>query len=46
MAGDTEGKVWLSYNDPEEYIARRYELTSEQVKTLVPLGALLETATN
>jgi uncharacterized protein (DUF302 family) len=42
---DAEGKVWLSYNDPE-YIARRYGLTSEQVKALAPLGVLLETATN
>ncbi len=40
---DANGKVWLSYNDPE-YVARRHGLSSEQVKTLVPAGALLERA--
>jgi uncharacterized protein (DUF302 family)/uncharacterized membrane protein YidH (DUF202 family) len=42
---DSEGKVWLSYNDPA-YLMRRYGLTEDQVKTLVPLGGLIEPAAN
>ena len=40
---DREGKVWLGYNDPA-YIARRFGLTDDQVKTIAPIGALLEQA--
>ncbi len=40
---DTEGSVWLSYTDPA-FIARRFGLTADQVKTLAPVGALLEQA--
>ena len=40
---DSEGKVWLSYNDPV-YLARRFGLSDEQVMTIVPLGALIEPA--
>jgi uncharacterized protein (DUF302 family)/uncharacterized membrane protein YidH (DUF202 family) len=42
---DSSGKVWLSYNDPA-YLMRRYGLTEDQVKTIVPLGALIEPAAN
>jgi len=40
---DSQGKVWLSYNDPA-YLAKRFGLSDEQVKTIVPLGALIEPA--
>ena len=40
---DSQGKVWLSYNDPT-YLAKRFGLSDEQVKTIVPLGALIEPA--
>jgi len=42
---DSDGKVWLSYNDPA-YLMRRYGLTEDQIKTIVPLGALIEPAAN
>jgi uncharacterized protein (DUF302 family) len=42
---DSTGQVWLSYNDPM-YLARRFGLTETQVKTIVPLGALIEPAAN
>lgn len=42
---DTDGKVWLSYNDPA-YLMRRYGLTEDQIKPIVPLGALIEPAAN
>src|SRR5579862_7265837 len=42
---DSTGKVWLSYNDPA-YLMRRYGLTEDQIKPLVPLGALIEPAAN
>jgi uncharacterized protein (DUF302 family)/uncharacterized membrane protein YidH (DUF202 family) len=42
---DSTGKVWLSYNDPA-YLMRRYGLTEDQVKTIMPLGALIEPAAN
>jgi uncharacterized protein (DUF302 family) len=41
---DSQGTVWLSYNDPA-YIARRFGLSDDQIKTIVPLGALIEQAT-
>jgi uncharacterized protein (DUF302 family) len=40
---DSDGKVWLSYNDPE-YLKRRYGLTDEQIKTIAGTGSLLEQA--
>src|SRR5271155_3446056 len=40
---DSTGKVWLSYNDPA-YLMRRYGLTEDQVKTIAPIGALIEPA--
>jgi uncharacterized protein (DUF302 family) len=42
---DQDGKVWLSYNDPT-YIARRFGLTEDQIKTITPLGALIEQVTD
>lgn len=38
---DAEGKVWLSYNRPE-FLKQRHGLSDDQIKTLVPLGALIE----
>ena len=40
---DADGKVWLSYNDPE-YIKNRFGLTDDQVKTIVGIGPLIEQA--
>jgi uncharacterized protein (DUF302 family) len=40
---DGEGKVWLSYNDPE-YLKKRYGLTDEQIKTIAGTGSLIEQA--
>jgi len=40
---DADGKVWLSYNDPE-YIQKRFGLTDEQIKTIVGIGPLIEQA--
>ena len=40
---DAEGTVWLSYNDPS-YLARRFGFTDEQIKTIVPLAAVIEPA--
>jgi uncharacterized protein (DUF302 family)/uncharacterized membrane protein YidH (DUF202 family) len=42
---DSSGKVWLTYNDPA-YLMHRYGLTADQVKTIAPLGALIEPAAN
>jgi len=42
---DESGQTWLSYNDPA-YLMRRYGLTEDQVKTLAPLGGLIEPAAN
>lgn len=42
---DADGKVWLSYNDPE-YLKRRYGLTDEQIKTIAGTGSLIEQALN
>jgi uncharacterized protein (DUF302 family)/uncharacterized membrane protein YidH (DUF202 family) len=38
---DTDGKVWLSYNDPA-YLKQRFGLSDENIKTIVPLGNLIE----
>ena len=40
---DTEGKVWLSYNDPE-YLRARYGLTEDLVAPLDGAMALLQQA--
>jgi uncharacterized protein (DUF302 family)/uncharacterized membrane protein YidH (DUF202 family) len=40
---DNDAKVWLTLNDPA-YLMRRYGLTEEQIKTIVPLNALIEPA--
>jgi uncharacterized protein (DUF302 family) len=40
---DAEGKVWLSYNDPE-YLRRRFALSEDGIKTIAGIGALLEQA--
>jgi len=42
---DGDGKVWLSYNDPE-YVKKRYGLTDEQIKTIAGTGSLIEQALN
>jgi len=42
---DADGKVWLSYNDPE-YIKKRFGLTDDQIKTIVGIGPLIEQALN
>ncbi len=38
---DDDGKVWLSYNDPE-YLKKRFGLTDEQIKTLSGIGSVIE----
>jgi uncharacterized protein (DUF302 family) len=40
---DGDGKVWLSYNDPE-YLKKRYGLTDDQIKTIAGTGSLIEQA--
>src|ERR1700683_1204649 len=40
---DADGKVWLSYNDPE-YLKKRYGLTDDQIKPLAGMGAVIEQA--
>jgi uncharacterized protein (DUF302 family) len=40
---DAEGKVWLSYNDPE-YLKRRFNLNDETIQSISGLGALVEKA--
>jgi uncharacterized protein (DUF302 family) len=42
---DSDGKVWLSYNDPE-YLKKRYGLTDDQIKTIAGTGSLIEQALN
>jgi len=42
---DSNGKVWLSYNDPE-YLKRRFGLTDDQIKTIAGTGSLIEQALN
>ena len=42
---DADGKVWLSYNDPE-YLKRRYGLMDDQIKTIIGIGPLIEQALN
>jgi uncharacterized protein (DUF302 family) len=40
---DGDGKVWLSYNDPE-YLKRRFGLTDDDVKPLAATSALIDGA--
>jgi uncharacterized protein (DUF302 family) len=40
---DSDGKVWLSYNDPE-YMKKRFGLADDQIKTIVGIGPLIEQA--
>ena len=40
---DTDGKFWLSYNDPA-YIQHRFGLSDDVMKPLAGLGALIEQA--
>jgi uncharacterized protein (DUF302 family) len=40
---DSDGKVWLSYNDPE-YMKKRFGLAADQIKTIVGIGPLIEQA--
>jgi uncharacterized protein (DUF302 family) len=40
---DGEGKVWLSYNEVA-YLERRFGLTTDDVKTIAPMGNLIEQA--
>lgn len=40
---DSDGKIWLSYNDPE-FLKKRYGLTDDQIKTIVGTGSLIEQA--
>lgn len=40
---DADGKVWLSYNDPE-YLKKRYGLTDDLIKTIAGTGSLIEQA--
>jgi len=42
---DADGKVWLSYNEPE-YLKKRFGLTDDQIKTIVGMGPLIEQALN
>jgi uncharacterized protein (DUF302 family)/uncharacterized membrane protein YidH (DUF202 family) len=42
---DSDGKVWLSYNDVE-YLKRRFGLTDDSVKGLAAASALIEQAAN
>jgi len=40
---DKDGKVWLSYNDPE-YLKRRFALIDDQIKPIAGSGSLIEQA--
>ena len=42
---DTAGQAWLSYNDPA-YLMRRFGLSEDEIKTIVPVGHLLEESLN
>ena len=43
VAEDDQGKVWITYNDPE-YLAKRHGITADLVKNLAGAGALLQKA--
>jgi uncharacterized protein (DUF302 family) len=40
---DAQGKVWLSYNDPE-YLKRRFALSEDSVKLISGTGGLVDKA--
>jgi len=40
---DSQGQVWLSYNDPA-YIQHRYGLGADDIKTIAGIGSLIEQA--
>jgi uncharacterized protein (DUF302 family) len=40
---DADGKVWLSYNDPQ-YLKRRFGLGDETIRKIVGTGSLIEQA--
>jgi uncharacterized protein (DUF302 family) len=40
---DAQGKVWLSYNDPE-YLKRRYALSDESIQLISGIGPLIDQA--
>lgn len=40
---DAQGKVWLSYNDPE-YLKRRFDLSDESIQPISGMGGLIEKA--
>jgi len=40
---DAEGKIWLSYNDPE-YFGWRFALSEDEIKPIAGIGTLLESA--
>src|ERR1700735_894465 len=40
---DAEGQIWLSYNDPA-YIQRRYGLSTDVMKPLAGMSAVIEQA--
>jgi uncharacterized protein (DUF302 family) len=40
---DADGKVWLSYNDPE-YLKQRFELDDETIRRILGTGSLIEQA--
>jgi uncharacterized protein (DUF302 family) len=43
VAEDDQGKVWITYNDPE-YLAKRHGIPADLVKNLAGAGALLQKA--
>lgn len=43
VAEDDQGKVWITYNDPE-YLQKRHGIPPELVKNLAGAGALLQRA--
>lgn len=43
VAEDDQGKVWITYNDPE-YLAKRHGIPPDLVKNLAGAGGLLQKA--
>lgn len=43
VAEDDQGKVWITYNDPE-YLTKRHSIPPDLVKNLAGAGALLQKA--
>jgi len=40
---DSDGKVWLSYNDPD-YLKRRFGLSDDEIKGIAGIGNLIDQA--